>query len=77
MKEVLDKNIRGLFGKVDEIADELKQTQEKLVKLQNEVASSNLFLNYLKTFFLIGMNEYFQKSFIMVKRILVILDIFV
>lgn len=43
MKEVLDKNIKGLVVKVDEIADELKQTQSKVVKLQNEVAASNLF----------------------------------
>ncbi|KAL5273257.1 hypothetical protein ACFFRR_000181 [Megaselia abdita] len=39
MKEVLDKNIKGLVGKVDEIADELKQMQSKVVKLQNEVAA--------------------------------------
>lgn len=43
MKEVLDKNIKGLVGKVDEIADELKQTQSNVAKLQNEVAASNLF----------------------------------
>lgn len=43
MKEVLDKNIKGLVEKVDEIAEELKETQNKVLKLQNEVAASNLF----------------------------------
>ena len=43
MKEVLDKNIKGLAIKVDDIADQLKQTENRVAKLQNEVAASNFF----------------------------------